>query len=179
MNDWAAIDWKLVQRERKTEEWVREKDAEDIAKAIMELEDAVEEMQDTRAELEAENAQLRAELAALREHWAHSNPGLADQYRAEAFACRSTLGFDVDSDEVSPRELVDAIKAQPASPEGREQEPVAWIVEHDDYPTEVELHDQFDHTPEARKKDEAMGWRFTPLYKAPLSATQQENNNGN
>jgi hypothetical protein len=61
----------------------------------------------------------------------------------------------------------------------REQEPVAWIVEHDDYPTEVELHDQFDHTPEARKKDEAMGWRFTPLYKAPLSATQQENNNGN
>ena len=58
-------------------------------------------------------------------------------------------------------------------------EPVAWIVEHDDLHICVELHNQFDHTPEVRKKEEAMGWRFTPLYKAALSATQQENNNGN
>jgi len=49
-------------------------------------------------------------------------------------------------------------------------EPVAWIVEHDDYPTEVELISEIDHAPEARKKDEAMGWRFTPLYAAPQPA---------
>jgi hypothetical protein len=52
MKDWAAIDWKLIQRERKTEEWVRAKDADDIVKAIIELEDAVEELQEARAELE-------------------------------------------------------------------------------------------------------------------------------
>ena len=56
----------------------------------------------------------------------------------------------------------------------REQEPVAWIVEHDDYPTEVELINELDHAPEARKKDEAMGWRFTPLYAAPQPAIPEE-----
>jgi hypothetical protein len=48
----------------------------------------------------------------------------------------------------------------------REQEPVAWLVEHDDFPAEVELFDELDHAPETIEKEEAMGWRLTPLYKA-------------
>lgn len=54
--------------------------------------------------------ELQAKLAAAESlHWAQLNPGLADQYRAEALACRVELGFAEDSDEVSPRELQDAI----------------------------------------------------------------------
>jgi hypothetical protein len=48
----------------------------------------------------------------------------------------------------------------------REQEPVAWLVEHDDFPAEVELFDELDHAPEIIGQEEARGWRFTPLYKA-------------
>jgi hypothetical protein len=55
-----------------------------------------------------------------------------------------------------------------------EQEPVAWLVEHDDYPAEVELVNEFDHTPEAIEKEEAMGWRLTPLYTAPQPAIPVE-----
>jgi hypothetical protein len=52
----------------------------------------------------------------------------------------------------------------------REHEPVAWIVEHDDYPTEVELINELDHAPEIIGQEEAKGWRFTPLYAAPQPA---------
>ncbi len=55
-------------------------------------------------------------------HWAVINPGLADQYRAEAKMARSCLGFDPDADDVSPSDIRDAIKA-PAAPD------VAGLVE--------------------------------------------------
>lgn len=48
-------------------------------------------------------------------HWAAVNPGLADQYRAEAKACREALGFDPDSNEISPADLrsaIDSLKAK-------------------------------------------------------------------
>ena len=73
-------DWEVVQRVRKTEEWVREKDAEDIAKAIMELEDAVEEMQDTRAELEAENSDLWKIIKQRHDDYAHLIVATTDLY---------------------------------------------------------------------------------------------------
>lgn len=37
--------------------------------------------------------------------------GQADQYQAEAEACRKALGFPVDSDDVAPVDLVAAIEA--------------------------------------------------------------------
>jgi len=48
---------------------------------------------------------------------------------------------------------------------------VAWIVEHDDYPTEVELINELDHAPEIIGQEEARGWRFTPLYRVPQHET--------
>ena len=54
----------------------------------------------------------------------------------------------------------------------REQEPVAWLVEHDDYPKTVELPDET-HTPETIEKEEAMGWRLTPLYAAAQPGNQE------
>jgi hypothetical protein len=52
----------------------------------------------------------------------------------------------------------------------REQEPVARLVEHDDFPVEVELCDELDYAPEIMEQEAAMGWRFTPLYTAPQPA---------
>lgn len=56
----------------------------------------------------------------------------------------------------------------------REQEPVAWMTEHDKHPTQFELHDPFEHTPEAIEKAmqsrRLLGWRLTPLYLAPQAA---------
>jgi hypothetical protein len=117
--------------------------------------------------------QLRAELVALREaHWAHSNPGLADQYRAEAFACRRALGFDVDSEEVSPRELIDAIKAQPAIPEG-------WVLEAAGEFIFLQREDSKDDccwfSGAAEEEEERLAYAF---FDAILAA-KQENNNGN
>lgn len=43
-------------------------------------------------------------------HWAFVNPGLADQYRAEARACREALGLDPDAKDVSPKDLKAAIE---------------------------------------------------------------------
>ena len=42
-------------------------------------------------------------------HWSQGNPGLADQYRQEAFAAREALGFSCDSLEVSPADIRQAI----------------------------------------------------------------------
>lgn len=42
-------------------------------------------------------------------HWSSVNPGRADQYRAEARACREALGFDPDAEDISPSDLVKAI----------------------------------------------------------------------
>jgi len=42
-------------------------------------------------------------------HWAAQSPGLADQYRQEAFAAREALGFFCDSLEVSPADIRQAI----------------------------------------------------------------------
>lgn len=48
------------------------------------------------------------------DHWAIKNPGAADQFRCEAKAARSALGFGEDDPNVSPRDLrlaVDGLKA--------------------------------------------------------------------
>ena len=42
-------------------------------------------------------------------HWSQGSPGLADQYRQEAFAAREALGFSCDSLEVSPADIRQAI----------------------------------------------------------------------
>jgi hypothetical protein len=42
-------------------------------------------------------------------HWAAQSPGLADQYRQEAFAAREATGFSCDSLEVSPADIRQAI----------------------------------------------------------------------
>lgn len=44
-------------------------------------------------------------------HWSSENPGRADQFRAEARACRKALGFDPDADDIAPRDLAEAIRA--------------------------------------------------------------------
>ena len=55
-------------------------------------------------------------------HWSQGNPGLADQYRQEAFAAREALGFSCDSLEVSPADIRQAIADKQAAsmPEGWE-----------------------------------------------------------
>ena len=68
------------------------------------------------AYLEGMNAHLRAELKAARaqggEHWAKSNPGRADQYRAEALAARDVLGLgSEDSEDVSPSDIRNVVNA--------------------------------------------------------------------
>jgi len=57
------------------------------------------------------------------DHWAAQSPGLADQYRQEAFAAREALGFSCDSLEVSPADIRQAIadKQAVSVPEG-------WIM---------------------------------------------------
>jgi len=127
------------------------------------------------SDLETENAQLRAELAALRHaHWTYPQiikergHWVAYDEAGLEHSRHDTYDEARDSLVVYAATLLNAPK--PASPEGWEQEPVAWIVEHDDYPTEVELISELDHAQKARKKEEAMGWRFTPLYKAPQPA---------
>ncbi|WP_379945103.1 hypothetical protein OZ656_06260 [Marinobacter sp. LM1] len=46
------------------------------------------------------------------EHWAKSNPGRADQYRAEALAARDVLGLgSEDSEDVSPSDIRNAVNA--------------------------------------------------------------------
>ena len=66
------------------------------------------------------NAKVRRQKDTLRQierkpapdaHWAVKNPGRADQYRREAEAARVALGFPVNSDDVSPREITDSIQA--------------------------------------------------------------------
>lgn len=56
-------------------------------------------------------------------------------------------------------------------------EPVAWMTEHDEHPTQFELHDQFEHTPAAlemaRQGRRLCGWRLTPLYLAPQPAVPE------
>lgn len=49
--------------------------------------------------------------AGVPDHWACKNPGLADQYRAEALACRRALGFSETSDSVAPSDLTRALAA--------------------------------------------------------------------
>lgn len=44
-------------------------------------------------------------------HWSHDNPGLADQYRAEALAARRSLGFEQDADDVAPADIAAAIES--------------------------------------------------------------------
>ena len=44
-------------------------------------------------------------------HWSHDNPGLADQYRAEALAARRSLGFDQGACDVAPADITAAIEA--------------------------------------------------------------------
>jgi hypothetical protein len=44
-------------------------------------------------------------------HWSHDNPGLADQYRAEALAARRSLGFEQDADDVAPADISAAIES--------------------------------------------------------------------
>lgn len=39
-------------------------------------------------------------------HWAKTNPGLADQYKMEALACREALGFSKHSEDVAPVDLI-------------------------------------------------------------------------
>jgi hypothetical protein len=56
-------------------------------------------------DLQARVRELEAELG----HYSTS-AGMADQYRAEAKACRVALGFPADSDEVAPCDLTEAIK---------------------------------------------------------------------
>lgn len=46
-----------------------------------------------------------------RTHWSHDNPGLADQYRAEALAARRSLGFEQDADDVAPADISAAIES--------------------------------------------------------------------
>jgi hypothetical protein len=100
---------------------------------------------DRIANLESENAQLRAELDAA-----------------------TTYGlFQANNCDVLQSQLK-KIEAELAAL--GKQEPVAWIVEHDDYPTEVELINELDHAPEIIGQEEAMGWRFTQLYTAPQPA---------
>ena len=55
-------------------------------------------------------------------HWSQGSPGLADQYRQEAFAAREALGFSCDSLEVSPADIRQAIADKQAAsmPEGWE-----------------------------------------------------------
>ena len=43
------------------------------------------------------------------------SPGLADQYKGEALACRRALGLSEDSEEVAPIDLVQAIEALKSS----------------------------------------------------------------
>ena len=57
------------------------------------------------------------------DHWAVRNPGLADQFRAEAQTVRKRLGFEPDADDVSPNDLRERIAEiegapQVAVPEG-------------------------------------------------------------
>lgn len=55
-------------------------------------------------------------------HWSHDNPGLADQYRAEALVARRSLGFEQDACDVAPADIAEAIESltQPA-----EQQPIS------------------------------------------------------
>lgn len=67
---------------------------------------------DDLAELNEEYAAPQPEAGPSAVHWAASNPGLADQYRAEALACRRALGFDANADDVAPVDLTNAIARQ-------------------------------------------------------------------
>lgn len=61
-------------------------------------------------------------------HWAILNPGAADQYRAEAKASRSALGFDHASKHIAPRDLrlaIEALRGDRPNPEG----PVQALLE--------------------------------------------------
>lgn len=48
-------------------------------------------------------------MQGARRHWAIVEPGLADQFRNEAEAARVALGFNIDSEEVAPVDLTEAI----------------------------------------------------------------------
>lgn len=48
-------------------------------------------------------------MLGARRHWAIVSPGLADQFRNEAEAARVALGFNIDSEEVAPVDLTEAI----------------------------------------------------------------------
>jgi len=51
------------------------------------------------------------------DHWAVRNPGLADQFRAEAQAVRKRLGFESDADDVSPNDLRERIAEIEGAPQ--------------------------------------------------------------
>jgi hypothetical protein len=63
------------------------------------------------------------------QHWSATNPGLADQYRAEALAAREALGFAADADDVSPSDIVRAIRPlEPAPAKDERADFEAWFV---------------------------------------------------
>jgi hypothetical protein len=68
-------------------------------------------------------------------HWSQGNPGLADQYRQEAFAAREALGFSCDSLEVSPADIRQAIADKQAAsmPEANKawaSSDPSWVLAH-------------------------------------------------
>jgi len=68
-------------------------------------------------------------------HWSQGSPGLADQYRQEAFAAREALGFSCDSLEVSPADIRQAIADKQAAsmPEANKawaSSDPSWVLAH-------------------------------------------------
>lgn len=48
---------------------------------------------------------------AVPDHWAIKNPGIADQFKNEAIACRLALGFKADADDVAPVDLIEKMES--------------------------------------------------------------------
>jgi len=68
-------------------------------------------------------------------HWAAQSPGLADQYRQEAFAAREAPGFSCDSLEVSPADIRQAIAdkqaaSMPEADKAWASSDPSWVLAH-------------------------------------------------
>lgn len=62
------------------------------------------------------------------DHWAVRNPGLADQFRAEAQTVRKRLGFEPDADDVSPNDLRERIAEIEGAPQVAVPEKVRELI---------------------------------------------------
>jgi len=109
--------------------------------------DMLEASQDSVREHMQTCQELRSKIERLRgdgDHWAQRNPGLADQYRAEAIQCRNLLGFASHSEDVSPNDLGQAIidltrPPAPAIPDEWELLPQDLRTHMHDFKRAVEL----------------------------------------